>query len=363
VKQGPGPKNLSTNQANGYPRPSGTEVGSGPSVRLTVTGWLKIAVLTGLVVWCVFAWWQLRAARRAAAAVSRTLRIGWPEHGSPQAGMRERLVFAAEKMHEGAFASVVSALGPVDSLDKDDRTRAQRFFGKAATLRERFVLASDSARALEADGVDVTAVRDALARVLRSAAERDPRVVAAQLDLAEQALAAVDPSTGFLAGANDAEAVAAMARRIQPAYQLGQDLVTEGHTAVQKLVARASARFKAKEYRDAVSLLRLAGDLLGVGLDFAAAEEAAPEWFERLEPVQAAIPARQAEAAIELAEAIIGGKSASETTTALVNKSRRELAAGRQSEAAWWVTVALNALGMTDAAIAAAAATNQEVDE
>ena len=65
---------------------------------------------------------------------------------------------------------------------------------------------------------------------------------------------------------------------------------------------------------------------------------------------------RQREVALELAEAMVSAQSPGEPVAGLVSKARRELEASRTEEAYWWAGVALNGLGMTDAAVAAASA-------
>ena len=63
----------------------------------------------------------------------------------------------------------------------------------------------------------------------------------------------------------------------------------------------------------------------------------------------------QARAEVELAEAMAASQSPDELVVTLIKRSRRELEGGSPGAASWWATVALNALGMADEEIRAAA--------
>jgi hypothetical protein len=288
-----------------------------------------------------------------------TIKAGWPDNAVPETGTREKLLRAAEEIGRGDFRAVVAALGPVEPPTGEEKMRAQRFFAAAMPLRDRFVAAAAQAKTLEADGAELGSVRDALSRAIAAAAGRDTDGVVNQLELAETALADMDFLVSGAIGAGSAEAVVALVRRIEPAYQLGRDLMTEGHAAAEKLVGRASEYFRAGEHRKAVSLLRLAAGLLGMDPD-AETGAVVPSWFQELTPADGApVSQARASAEVELAEAMAASQSPHELVVIVINKARRELDGGSPRAASWWATVGLNALGMTDEAIRAAASREQ----
>jgi hypothetical protein len=263
-------------------------------------------------------------------------------------------------MRSGRFWAVASELGPVKPPSAEQTLAAQRFLAQDRDLRRRFIAAAAAAQRQEDDGAEVDAVRDALARALRAAADRDQAGATACVQRAEQALDQIGMANAPAAGASDAEAVAALVRRIGPAFNLGRELMTEGHTAPEKLVSRASWHVRAKEYREAAALMQLAAELLGVEPS-APPAAITPEWFDALARAPSA-PATeaQARAAVDLCQAIAASEAPSEPVQALVEKARRELDAGRPAEARWWANVAMNALGMSDDAVAAAVDTPSE---
>jgi hypothetical protein len=315
---------------------------------------VKFLLAAGLLAWGALAWWQLRSAQRAGDAMTETLKAAWPAGAVPEAGARQKLLGAAENVGRGEFRSVVDALGPVAPPSAEEKMRAQRFFAAAQSLRDRFVDAAAEAKVLEADGVEVGSVRDALSRALVAAAGSETNRVTAQLELAETALADMDPLAGRGNGAGSVEAVAAMVRRIEPSYQLGLELMTEGHAAAEKLVARASDCFRAGENRKAMSLLRLAAGLLGVD-QVAETGAAVPAWFQELTLAdEGAVSEQRASAEVDLAEAMAASQSPDGLVVTVIKRARRELEGGSPGAASWWATVALNALGMTDEAVRAA---------
>ena len=321
---------------------------------------IKMLVAAGLIVWGGLAWWTIREARRAGAVLGDSLTAAWPEQGAPQFGTRRKLLDAAADIEAGAFRTVTRHLGPTRPPTPDERIAAPRFFAQAQPLRKRFLAAASAAQAEEAD---VSVVRDALARALAAATKNDEARVTGHVEIAERALEELDAAgeTGIAAG--DAEAVVALVRRIGPTFDLGRELLTEGHAAVEKLVARASWHFQAKEYRQAGLLLNLAAGLLDVEPSDAVAP-VTPEWFDALAQSPPASGSKvdhlQAQEAVELAQAMAVSVSPSKAVTGLVEKARRELKAERPAEAHWWASVALSAMGMTAEAIAQATDTSKQ---
>ncbi len=316
---------------------------------------LWVLLFAGLAGWAVFAGLQLRRARDTGDAMAERLAAGWPEDGQPRFGMRQNLLEAAMNVSDGDFRAATADLRPAEQpLSKkvlDQRkAAAQRFFAGEEEARARYIAVATSAEMVEQGGTDAGAIRFALARALTAAAEGDRAKTIAAVELAESALEASDT-----AGAAIGDGPAAVARWVQtigPAFNLGRDLMTEGHAAAEKLVARASAHAKAREYKRAASLIRLAAELLAVELA-PPISSATPGWFNELKPrVSDCIEPSQAAAAVELCETMAGSSSGGPIAT-MCNRARRELIAGRVCEAHWWASVALNALGMTDEAIAA----------
>ena len=309
---------------------------------------IKAMACVALVVWGAYAWWSLRQARRAGGALVEALTESWPTDGGPRYGTRESLAVAAQKLQDGDFAGVRADLRPTKALTSERKMAALRFLEKSPELRRRFLAASSAAQAQEADGADVAATRQSLARALVAAAAEDTDSLAAHVLFAE---AALDQGGATGRGGSGPKAVAEIIREIGPAFNLGRDLMTEGHAAADKLVSRASRYFQAKQYDQAVALMRLAAEVLGVELS-TPVKAVTPTWFDALakEPTDGVTPV-QAEAAVQLAEAM-SMSGASKPVKALILRARREFDAGRAAEAYWWSSVALNALGMTDDAIA-----------
>ena len=318
-------------------------------------------LLAGAVAWGLVLWFEVKQARRAGGQMADALKQ-WTEGGCAPLGTRENLIVAAEDLRDGEFSTAAELLGPPRDLSAKEEAAAQQFFAAKPELRRRLVTAVNAAGVQEADGSDVHRVRDALARAVAAAAREDEATVSVQLDLAETAL---DPTgaPGGAAVASGPVAVAESIRQIGPAFRLGQDLMTEGHAAAEKLVARASWHYQAREYAEAAAMVRLAAEFLGVELA-TPASAVTPKWFDdaAVAPTET-IDAEQANAAVELCEAMASSAEPAPPVTTLIKKARQELAAGRFAEAHWWAGVALNTLGMTDDAIAAAEPPETEAAE
>jgi hypothetical protein len=154
-------------------------------------------------------------------------------------------------------------------------------------------------------------------------------------------------------GGNDEQTTANLAVAIQPAFQLGQDLLAEGHASVDKIVRRAAWHAQRKEFAEAASLLGLAARLVGVESG-ARDSSKLPDWFTSLAEAPLSTAEREAaEAAVSLAEAMAASETPSEPVQRIVEKARREADAGRMAEAAWWSSVALAALGAGDVSASA----------
>ena len=163
----------------------------------------------------------------------------------------------------------------------------------------------------------------------------------AQIEAAEDALDHLTMGRNIGPPGKNLAAVAALAREIGPAFRLGQDLMTETHPVVETFVSRASAHFDAKEYEEAAVLLDLAAQVLGVRAR-ASASIAVPRWFSS--PAQAVtdtVSDGEAKTAVERCEAMASSESPAKAVTTLIQKARRELDAGRSTEAHWWASVAL----------------------
>ncbi len=349
-------------------------------------------LLVALLGWGVWAGWSLWRTRQAAAVLNETMQRDWPADSAPKVGTRNRLLAATDHLQQGDWPGLMADLGRIEPPTRSQDIGARRFLADNETLRQRFTIATATARSLEESGVDVDGVRDALARAVRSAGRKDEPGVSAYLALAEDLLRETEWGAVSDPGANDASAVAAMAHSVGPSFLLAQDLLTEGAVAPGKLLSRAAWLTRAGEFRRAVVLIRLAGQLLDSHASpDGASDRQTPEWFDALaaEAVLTATQA-QAEAAVALADVLIESEMTVEPVEpanqesadvdeasppeeseanqppvtqqeparpvgpvfTLVDKARRELAAGRGAEAYWWASVALNALGMTDEAIA-----------
>ena len=102
---------------------------------------------------------------------------------------------------------------------------------------------------------------------MAAAANSDQPGVATQIRFAEAALD--ETAMGFGSGSGVSagggpEAVTQLIRDVGPTFKLGQDLMTEGHAAADKLVSRASWHFQAGEFQQAAAMMGLAAELLGV---------------------------------------------------------------------------------------------------
>ncbi len=311
----------------------------------------KTLICLALVAWAVGSCWYIHQARKAGGELADTLARAWPEGSSPRAGTRNVLLAAAEQMRQGRFPTVAADLGPTAPLGEDQKAAAQRFFAAEPEMSRRFMAASTAAEQLEQDGANVRPIRQALAPALTAAAKKDSKTVAARLDLAEAILAELDLPGGIRAGSNDAQTVLRMLNNISPAYQLSEDLLTEGHAAAEKLLARAARHYQADEFRQAAALVGLAAQLLGV--EPYASEQETPQWFNTLsdKPPPPATEA-QAQSVVEYCEAVAMTESPAPPVAEIVKRARREFEAQRFAEARWWASVALNALGMTDDTLA-----------
>ncbi len=313
---------------------------------------VKLVLWLGLITWGAGALWYIQQTYRAGAVLEEALAEAWPENGRPRFGTRAKLLAASKNLAAGDFHAIEVDLAPAAAPTANQKSAAQGFFAKSTELRKRFVAATNLGRSLQQDGIDVAVVRDALTRALLAAARTDATVVTAQIEFAERALEATDLGTSVSGTGDGMQAVTESIRQIEPAFKLGQDLMTEGHAAARKLVARASWHVAVEEHRQAAALIRMAGDLLAVRPPAPpVAVTATPKWFDELavSPSQD-VSEDRAIAAVELCEAM-GRSSASKPLATLVKKARRELDAGRPADAYWWASVSLSALGLTDDAI------------
>jgi hypothetical protein len=255
-------------------------------------------------------------------------------------------------MRDGKFQAAVGALAPPAQLSSDQLQSAKGFLGERGPLRQRLLDATKTARDFERQGGDATAARAALALGLAAAARGDAAALTQQLELAESAL---DPLAGNQThnGWPTGEAgIAARVARLEPAVQLGQDLLTEGHAAAARLIGRAAWHCEAEQFAEAAALLDLAAQLLAVQPADYPDEQRLPSWFQQL--AQAPPPSADAtrtQEAVQLAEAVVQSEGTGAALEALVAKARRELDAGRVAEASWWAEVALEALAMDAGAV------------
>ena len=235
------------------------------------------------------------------------------------------------------------AAEPPRKLSRAEKVAAGKFLAETTRLRKRFVAASAAAERREQNGDDMAEARNALARALLAASKQDQVAVAEQVGVSEKALdsLAVDVGSG-------ADAVAALAHQIEPGFLLGQELMTEGQAAVEKLVRRAGRHVGDKELDKAAAMLGVAAQLLGVS-PTSGAETELPKWFVSLKERPAPdADQEQAQSLVSLCEATASAEEPSRPVVWLVDKARRELDGGRSAEAHWWAAVALNALGMSD---------------
>lgn len=314
----------------------------------------RTIVVAVLVVWGIYAWWALGRVQSTGKMLRNSLESNWPSETGPPPGTREKLVATADALASGQAWTFGETLIPVPPPTDDERAAASKFLSVHSELRARLLTTTDAARDMAADGLNVDAVREALARAYQQAVQADETAVTSQLALAERLLTLADsPSVGAY-GPVDEKNVAQLAAAIEPAYQLSQDLMTEGGAAVEKVLIVAARSFAERRFGDAASNIRLTGELLGAQMTLRPEAEI-PEWFVVLaEREIPGVDEQQATAAVELAEAMALSMAPSDTVAALLKKARRELDTGRYDTSAWWAGVTLNALGMSDAAIAAA---------
>lgn len=322
--------------------------------RLANSGrWFRRLAVAALILWAVYSCWALRCAQTASEQLRVSLRQ-WPAGSGPAAAARERALEAAGDLAQGRFLSAADALAPVPPPTAEERAAAAKFFARQPVLRTRLLALAGAARQAEGRGANVSTARDVLARAVRAAGKGDEPALTAELDRARTALDEMEGSAAGAAGPIDAAAVARWASALQPAWQLSQDLMTEGGVAAEKVLVLAARSSAEGRHADAVDRIRLAAELLGAGIAPGDQVDAA-DWFGRL--AQRPIPAadqRRASAAIELAQAMAAAESPGETIPSMIQRARREFDSGEFAGAAWWAGAALNCLGMTDAAIAAA---------
>jgi hypothetical protein len=320
----------------------------------------RTIAIVAIVAWGLYACWATQRVQFTGERLRDSLKASWPADGPPQLGTREKLLETADELASGRAWTFGDALAPVPAPTDDQRLTATKFLSEHSQLRDRLLALTGTARDMAATGDDVTALREALARAYHGAVEADETTVTAQLDLAERMLALAESGSVGPRGHVDEQAVAQLVAAIEPAYQLSQDLMTEGGAAAEKVLIEAARSHCEQRYADAASALRLAGELLGAQLALPT-EAVTPDWFTAL--AQREIPdadQSQATAAVQLAEAMALSMTPSDTVAALLKKARRELDAKRFGTSAWWASVTLNALGMSDSAIAAATTNSGE---
>ncbi len=312
-----------------------------------------VMVIVGLLAWSVLAWRDRQAARQAGTAISAAIKDGWSPGEPPAPGTRQRLLRAAERVQAGEYADVAAGLDSNTDISTEQRAAAGRFFEQHDGLCERLQSAVSQAQTIERDGTDVRPLRDSLARAVIAAARGDQADVVLHLEIVEAMLPQIAAGESATAAAGP-EAVAGLTHQLGPSYQLGRDLLTEGRTAVEKLLRRARRHFADEEYQQAAVLVRLAAQLSAVEPTGAAADSP-PEWFLSLTPDEP-IDAEQeaAVAAVGLCVSMAEVEPPSPPVKTLLRNAQRELTAQQPAAAFWWAGVALNALGMTDAQITAA---------
>jgi hypothetical protein len=311
-------------------------------------GLLKGLLVLGLIVWGGWAWWQLRAARQAGQTLRESVARQWPEDGPPQPGTRQRLLLSAGRLSEGDFRAVVMLLKPVYAPTTEQQEAARRFLAEHAELSGWLVAVAADAEAFEVSDGDAGPARDELARALLAAARDDAEGVAAHLDVAEEVLAEAAFGGRAAARGDPSALLAAQLRAIEPGVVLGRELMLEGHAAVERLLRLAATHARDEDHREAGYLVRLAAGLSAV--DIAGAEAAGdelPPWFRNLPPPEIEdATENEAKHRVELCQAAAASLEASEPIGKLIERARRELAAGRPAEAAWFAGVALAALGI-----------------
>lgn len=321
-----------------------------------------LAILT-VVLWGLYAWWALGRVQSTGQLLRDSVETDWPAEGGPTPGTRDKLTATADELASGQAWVFGDALAPVDPPNADERVAASKFLREHSELRSRLLAITGTAQDLATDGDDVTPVREALARAYQGAIKGDKAMVVTQLDLSERILAAVESGASATGGSINEQTVTQLAKAIEPAYQLSRDLMTEGGTAAQKVLVVAAREVTEKRYAQAATAIRLAGQLLGAQMAVSPEAEM-PEWFFEL--AEQNIPEadqQQATVAVELAEAMSLSMTPSDTVAALLRKARRELDGGRFDTSAWWAGITLNALGMSDTAIAAATRRSEEPAE
>jgi hypothetical protein len=174
------------------------------------------------------------------------------------------------------------------------------------------------------------------------------------MEIAEAVIETVLLGAGAGTVARGKESVAGLLHQLDPSYQLGRDLLTEGHAAIEKLLSRSRQCYEREDFVRAAALVRLAAQLSGL-TPVATTADVPPEWFETLEPV--VLPATEKEtaaAAVNLCRSMVAATEPSVPIRTLMRNASRELAEEQFDDARWWATVTLNALGMSDDEIAAA---------
>ncbi len=315
---------------------------------------IKTLVWLALIGWGATAGWWLWQARKAGQAMSRTLESSWPPGGCARIGIREKLLAAADRIERWDFAAVAEDFGPPAPLARAQRIKAQKFLSGHPELWDRFLAVAAAGQVRQQDDpTHVGVVREALGRALSAAADRDAETLAQRITQAESVLD--ETATGEPIIGSGPTAVTELLREVEQAFKLSGDLLTEGHLAAAKLMARASWLFQEKRYRESAQAVRLAAGLLGVETP-AKPAVTAPKWFAALaaEP-QAPGDADEAGRVVELAEAMAKSGKLAPAVRALVRRARREFDAKHPAQARWWASVALNAMGTSDDAVTAAA--------
>ncbi|MHB8900676.1 MAG: hypothetical protein ACYC6Y_18145 [Thermoguttaceae bacterium] len=315
---------------------------------------LRTIAILALVLWAVYGWWALGRVRQTGRLLRQALQADWSPQGQPRPASREKIAATAAELASGRAWSFGRALTPAPAPTGDERAAAARFLARHGQLRDRFLAATAAARDSASDPRDVDPVRDTLAKAYRAAVHADAAQMAVELDRAETMLAALESAPTGVQGPVDRQHVARLAAAIEPAWQLSTDLVTEGSAAAEKVLILAARSAAQERYAESASALRLAAELLGAQMTLPETAEF-PGWFTPLAD-RPLLPAdtHQAAAALQLAEAMVLSLAPGQTVAGLLKRARRRFELRQFAEARWWAAVTLNALGMSDAAIAAA---------
>ena len=239
--------------------------------------------------------------------------------------------------------------------------KASAFLLKHDDLRQRLLDLASRGRSMARDGRDTARLRERIGLALDAAAVGDAGRVAASLDQADEASYCLPFRSGAAAagsGGTDGEAARAVLLECRHPARVCRELMTEGYQSVEKVILASQALLASGEEELALWSAETAAYLLGLRPLAQRPEQAAESGGEQAGPPPELPEADQGHVRrlIDTAKPLVSGRKASGADVfpadQLLLEAECKLAQGQVRVAALLASAGLNAMGMSDQAIA-----------